>query len=73
MANWLDTSGLHDGFGIVRWQATPADQTSDGLVRTFRIIKLEEAAKLPGIARITPKQRQAQLEKRAREWASRLR
>ncbi|MCB2059733.1 MAG: hypothetical protein R3E09_04095 [Novosphingobium sp.] len=72
VANWLDTTGLHDGFGIVRWQATPADETSEGLVRSFRIIKLADAARLPGIAKITPTQRQAQLEKRAREWAKRL-
>jgi hypothetical protein len=72
-ANWLDTAGLHDGFGIVRWQATPAGATNEGLLRSFRIIKFEEAAKLPGIVRINPEQRRAQLEKRAREWANRLR
>ncbi|MCB2073848.1 MAG: hypothetical protein H6917_18650 [Novosphingobium sp.] len=73
VANWLDTAGLHDGFGIVRWQATRAGATNDGLLRSFRIIKVAEAAKLPGIAKITPKGRQAQLEKRAGEWANRLR
>lgn len=73
VANWLDTTGLHDGFGIVRWQATPAGATSAGLLRGFRVIKLADAAKLPGIARITPRQRQAQLGKRAAEWANRLR
>ena len=73
VANWLDTTGLRDGFGIVRWQAVPASMTNEGLMRGFRVIKLADVAKLPGVARVTPKQRQAQLEKRAKEWANRLR
>ncbi len=73
VANWLDTTGLHDGFAIVRWQAVPAAMTNEGLMRGFRVIKLADVAKLPGVARVTPKQRQAQLAKRAAEWAYRLR
>jgi hypothetical protein len=73
VVNWLDTTGLHDGFGVIRWQATPAGATKDGLLRSFRVIKLADAAKLPGVARITPAGRQAQLAKRAAEWAHRLR
>lgn len=72
VANWLDTGGLHDGFGVVRWQKTPDGAAGDGLLRSFRIIKVADAASLPGIAKITPKQRAAQLAKRAREWANRL-
>lgn len=73
VANWLDTTGLHDGFGVIRWQGTPASATKDGLLRSFRVIKLADAAKLPGIARITPAQRRAQLARREAEWANRLR
>ncbi len=47
--------------------------TNEGLMRGFRVIKLADVAKLPGVARVTPKQRQAQLAKRAAEWAYRLR
>jgi len=73
VANWLDTAGLHDGFGIVRWQGTPAGATSEGLLRSFRIIKRKEAVRLPGVAKISARQRKAQLEQRAKEWANRLR
>ncbi len=73
VANWLDTTGLRDGFGIVRWQAVPAAMTNEGLMRGFRVIKLADVAKLRGVARVTPAQRRAQLEKRAADWARRLR
>lgn len=73
VANWLDTNGLRDGFGIVRWQAVPAEMTNAGLMRGYRVIKLADVAKLRGVARVTPAQRRAQLERRAREWANRLR
>jgi len=65
VANWLDTPGLHDGFGIMRWQNIPADMTSDGLIHEYRVIKRADAAALPGIARVTAKQRRQQLAARA--------
>jgi hypothetical protein len=43
-ANWLDTTGYRDGFGILRWQAIPATLTKDGLIREVRIVKLSEVA-----------------------------
>lgn len=73
VANWLDTTGLRDGFGVIRWQGTPAGATRDGLVKSFRMIKLADAIKLPGVALTTPRQRQAQMARRAQEWALRLR
>lgn len=73
VANWLDTTALRDGFGIVRWQAVPKQMKGDGLMRGYRVMKLADVATLRGVARVTPKQRQAQLERRAREWAMRLR
>ena len=73
VANWLDTTGLHNGFGIVRWQAIPAGMSGEGLMRGFSVVKLAEVAKLPGVARITPQQRRAQLAKRSEDWAHRLR
>ncbi len=73
VANWLDTTGLRDGFGVIRWQGTPVGATKDGLLRSFRVIKLADAVNLPGVAKVTPRQRQAQLALRAQEWANRLR
>lgn len=73
VANWLDTTGLHDGFAILRWQAIPPGMTNEGLFRGFRVMKLADVAKLQGVARVTPAQRQAQLAKRAVDWAHRLR
>ena len=73
VANWLDTTGLRDGFGVIRWQGTPQGATKEGLLRSFRVIRLADAAALPGAARITPAQRAAQLERRATEWVNRLR
>jgi hypothetical protein len=70
-ANWLDTAGLHDGFGIIRWQGTPKGMTNAGLLRSFRVAKLEEVAALPGVARVTPEERRAQLAKRAVDYAAR--
>jgi hypothetical protein len=73
VANWLDTTGLHDGFAIVRWQAIPQGMSSEGLMRGFRVVKLADVANLKGVARVTPQQRRAQLAKRATDWAKRLR
>lgn len=73
VANWLDTVGLHDGFGVIRWQGTPAGATKDGLLRSFRVIKLADAPKLPGVALSTPARRVDQLARRATEWVNRLR
>ena len=73
IANWLDTTGLRDGFGVIRWQGTPAGATKDGLLRNFRVIKLADAVKLPGVALTTPARRQAQMAQRTQQWENRLR
>jgi hypothetical protein len=44
-----------------------------GLLKIVRVIKLADAAKLPGIALSTQRQRAGQLARREREWANRLR
>ena len=61
VANWLDPAGIHDGFGILRWQNIPPDMTADELFHSLRVVSLDDVAKLPGVARITPAQRQQQL------------
>lgn len=73
VANWLDTTGLHEGFGIIRWQNVPPDATGDGLLRDFRVVALTDIANMPGLARVTPKERKARLAARAESYTSRLR
>jgi hypothetical protein len=73
VANWLDTAGLREGFGIIRWQAVPKGATKDGLLREHRVVQLSEIAGMPGLARVTPEQRRESLNVRARSYASRAR
>jgi len=58
--NWLDTAGLHDGYGILRWQGCPDEFSIDGSVRDFRIISWEEAQRLPGVLPVSRLERQAE-------------
>jgi hypothetical protein len=71
VANWLDTAGLHQGLAIMRWQAVPEHLTNQGLVRDFRVIKLADLARIPELARVTPRERRAMIGKRARGYANR--
>lgn len=71
VANWLDTAGLHEGFGIIRWQGLPAGATNAGLLREFRITRLSELGGLRGVALISAEQRKTQLARRADSYNSR--
>lgn len=73
VANWLDTSGLHEGYAILRWQVLPPDIDGKSLVRDFKVIKLHEAEKLPGVVLSTSRQRKAQLAARADGYTNRTR
>jgi hypothetical protein len=64
-ANWIDTDGLAEGLVYLRWQDMPTGAAGDGLIRDYRIITLDDAAALPGVARVTPQQRQERLAARA--------
>lgn len=72
-ANWLDTTGLQDGLGILRWQHVPAEMTADGLIRDVRVIKLADVAAIPGLPMVTPTQRAAQLAARKPDYETRVR
>lgn len=72
-ANWLDTAGLHDGLAVLRWQNLQAGSTGEGLLREFKVIKLADAAKIPGIATITPQERRAQVADRETSYTARTR
>ncbi|HEX8055814.1 MAG TPA: hypothetical protein VF481_04090 [Novosphingobium sp.] len=73
VANWLDTAGLHDGYAVLRWQNFAAASTGEGLLRDFKVIKLADAAKVPGIATITPEERRAQVAGHAASYTKRAR
>jgi len=72
-ANWLDTTGLGDGLGILRWQAIPPGLSGDGLIREFRLVKASELAALPDLPRVTPAERQAKVAARKRDYETRVR
>ncbi|MEJ5978340.1 hypothetical protein WG901_16930 [Novosphingobium sp. PS1R-30] len=72
-ANWLDTTGLLDGIGILRWQAIPADLKGEGLIREVKVIKASEIATIAGLPRLTPAQRRRQLAARKPDYETRVR
>jgi hypothetical protein len=72
VANWLDTAGLSDGLGVMRWQAVPQDFKPDGLIRDFRVVSLAEVAKMD-LPRVSAEERRQALAKRAMQYESRAR
>lgn len=72
VANWLDTVGLHNGIGCLRWQKVPADMTGDGLIREYRVVKLAEVAAMTQLPRVSPQERQAEIANRATTFKSRM-
>jgi hypothetical protein len=72
VANWLDTDGMDDGIGIVRWQQIPNGLKSDNLIRDFRVIKL---ADVPGLRlpMVTAAERRRRVAARWVEYSSRTR
>jgi len=74
VANWIDTSGLHDGFLCARWLGFPKGHGPDGLLKNFSIVSLADltAGALAQIPRTTPAARRAQLEQRGKDYHRRL-
>jgi len=70
VANWLDTTGLHEGTLFVRWQKLPEplDAHAQG-VRSVRLVKVAELD--PALPRLTPAERKARLAERAAAYARR--
>lgn len=68
VANWLDTFGLHEGFGVLRWQGCSPGTTKEDIMHGFRVIKVADAKRLPGIAHISPEQRRARIAARAEAY-----
>jgi hypothetical protein len=71
VANWLDTTGLSSGIGILRWQKVPAGMTGDGLIREFRVVKFADIAGMSQLPRVTPEERRAAIAERAAAYESR--
>lgn len=72
VANWLDTTGWRDGYGIMRWQQVPAEMTNEGLIRDFRVVKTSEIAAM-NLPRVTPAQRRAAIAARGPAYNTRVR
>lgn len=74
VANWLDTCGMNEGLGLMRWQGFPGGaKDNSGLFHGFRIVKLSEIDDLEGIVRVTPEERSIQLAARQESYFSRFR
>jgi hypothetical protein len=71
-ANWLDTCGMRDGIGIIRWQNIPEGLKKDGLIANLEVIKLAKLATL-GLPMVTPQQRRERVAARFAAYSSRTR
>lgn len=71
--NWIDTVGLHAGWFLLRWQGLPDGATAAGLVRDWRLVKLDELSRhLPkGCPTVDLTQRRGQIRPRAGQYALR--
>ncbi len=72
-ANWLDTTGYNDGFGIMRWQAVRPGLTEDQLIRDFRLLRWSELEQLTGIPRVTASERRRRIALRKIQYETRVR
>ena len=66
VANWLDTEGMDDGIGIMRWQQIPDGMKPDTIIRDFRVVKLAEVAGM-GLPMVTAEERRRRV---AARWAA---
>jgi hypothetical protein len=71
-ANWLDTCGMRDGIGIIRWQNIPEGLKKEGLIANLEVIKLAKLATL-GLPMVTPQQRRERVAARFAAYSSRTR
>jgi hypothetical protein len=66
VANWLDTGGLQEVYALHRWQGLPLQGGTEVPKIESEVIKLKDLeSKLPaGVRRMTPGEREQQLERR---------
>ena len=71
VANWLDTTGLHDGSMFVRWQKLPEPLTAGAKgVRDVRLVKIAALSSIQ--PRISEGERRAQQDMRAASYGRRF-
>jgi hypothetical protein len=71
VANWLDTTGLHEGSIFVRWQKAPQPLAPNTrAVREVRLVKIGELSAL--LPPVTPDGRRRELAARAAAYARRF-
>lgn len=75
IANWIDTTGLAEGWMLLRWQGVPASADPACFIRETRLVPLDsiEAEVPAGVPRIDIAGRRRQLAERARTHAVRTR
>lgn len=73
--NWLDTMGLRTGTYCARWQAMPEGVTTKGAVQEMQVVRLADLKSVlpPETVWMSAAQRTAQLDRRRRDYARRLR
>jgi hypothetical protein len=71
VANWLDTTGVNSGIGILRWQKVPADMTGEGLIREYKVMKLTDVDRMTQLPRVSPEDRRAVIAERAAAYSTR--
>ncbi|SCW61154.1 hypothetical protein SAMN02927924_01643 [Sphingobium faniae] len=63
--NWLDPRGLHDVLILHRWQGFPDSKAPPPAIESRRVSLADlDAALPPGVARVTPDERRAQIARR---------
>lgn len=72
VANWIDTTGLHEGFVLLRWQVVPQAAEKDALVRDCRVVNLSDLPAMPGVPRTAPQERGKIVGDRPQSHARRL-
>jgi len=75
IANWIDTTGLAEGWMLLRWQGVPASADPARFIRETRLVPLDaiEAEVPAGVPRTDIAGRRRQLAERARTHAVRTR
>jgi len=68
--NWLDTSGLTDGFFQIRWQKLPGTVDASGAIKSAKLVKIADLPAGPGPA--SPAWRRIQAADRVAAYAHRL-
>ena len=70
VTNWLDTSGLTDGFFQIRWQKLAGTVDASGAVKSAKVVKIADLPPGPGPA--SPAWRRIQAADRVAAYAHRL-